>query len=161
MEPQNCLTQLARLISTEASGLHELAGLLDGEHELLQSNDIEGLQGAMRERQRCIARVVRADEDRRSLCRNLGYEPDVQGLEQLMRWCDPTGTLAKDWAECASAAAACRQRNDRNGALVNARLQNVQGRLGVLVQGTRDQFTYGRRSAYNLVNVGRVVATEA
>lgn len=148
-------------MAEELGSLSELAVLLDREHEHLLANDVTALDGATRERQRCVARIIRVDEDRRSLCRETGRSDDLQGLEQVLRWCDPQGTLAAGWAQCSAAAANCRKLNDRNGALVGARLQHVQARLGVLINGRREAVTYGPRGAYALTGAGRVVATEA
>ena len=46
---------------------------------------------------------------------------------------------------CTAAAIKCRGLNDRNGAMAGARLQNVQARLGVLIDGRRETVTYGPR----------------
>jgi flagellar biosynthesis/type III secretory pathway chaperone len=116
---------------------------------------------ASRERQRCVAAIVRADEERRALCRANGRSEDVSGLEDLMRWCDAEGSLAPGWAQCAAAAAHCRTLNDRNGALVGARLKHVQDRLGVLIQGHRESVTYGRRGADAPPTAGRLIADKA
>jgi len=75
----------------------------------------------------------------------MGHSQDLKGLEELIRWCDSKGTLARGWAECSAAADKCRQLNDRNGALVAARLTHVQARLGVLIESHRETVTYGPR----------------
>jgi hypothetical protein len=95
-----------------------------------------------------VARIFRVDEERRALCLDLGHPLDLKGLEDLIRWCDPKGTLAGRWAECSDAAARCRKLNDRNGALVAARLKHVQARLGTLIESRREAVTYGPRGAY-------------
>jgi flagella synthesis protein FlgN len=156
-----CREKLGRLIADESRVLKELATLLEREHGYLEANDVVSLEGASRERQRCVARIFRVDEERRALCGGLGYPLDLKGLEELIRWCDPNGTLAQGWAECAAAAAQCRQLNDQNGALVAARLQHIQARLGTLIKGQREAVTYGPRGAYGPSSSGRVVTTEA
>jgi flagellar biosynthesis protein FlgN len=161
MDPAQCREKLGRLISEENRSLSELSTLLDKEHGYLEANDVVSLEGASRERQRCVARIVRVDEERRALCSATGHSLDLQGLEALIRWCDPKGTLAAGWADCSATAARCRQLNDRNGALVAARLQHVQARLGTLIEGRREPVTYGPRGAYGPSPAGRVVATEA
>jgi flagellar biosynthesis/type III secretory pathway chaperone len=148
-------------MSAESSALNELAVLLDREHGYLEANDAASLEGANRERQRCVARIFRVDEERRALCRDRGYPLDLKGLEQLIRWCDPKGTLAAGWAECFAAAGKCRRLNDRNGALVTARLTHVQARLDTLIKSRREATTYGPRGAYSQASSGRVVSTEA
>jgi flagellar biosynthesis protein FlgN len=161
MDRAQCRQKLGRLLSEESVALNELSTLLDREHGFLQANDVVSLEGATRERQRCVARIFRVDEERRALCRDQGYPLDLQGLEKLIRWCDPHGTLAQGWAECSTAAARCRQLNDRNGALVAAHLKHVQARLGTLISSRREAVTYGPRGDYSQSSFGRVVATEA
>lgn len=161
MDQAQCREKLGRLISEEATGLNELATLLDREHGFLEANDVVSLEGATRERQRCVARIFRVDEERRALCRDMGRPLDLKGLEDLIRWCDPKGTLAGRWADCSDAAGRCRKLNDRNGALVAARLKHVQARLGTLIESRRETVTYGPRGAYSQTASGRVVATEA
>lgn len=161
MDQAQCREKLSQLISDESAALNELSGLLDREHGYLEANDVVALEGASRERQRTVARIFRVDEERRALCRDMGHPLDLKGLEDLIRWCDPKGTLAGGWADCSAAAAKCRQLNDRNGALVAARLQHVQARLGTLIESRRDAVTYGPRGAYSQGSSGQVVATEA
>ncbi len=160
MDAAACREQLARITAEETRLLNQLAPLLESEHTCLQAEDPASLEATARERQRCVAGIYRCDEERRTLCRDLGRSQDAKGLEDLMRWCDPQGTLAPGWAQCSAAAAACRKLNDRNGALVGARLKHVQDRLGVLIQGRRDAVTYGRRGSDAPPSAGRLVATK-
>ncbi len=161
IDSTTCRDQLTRFIAEETDYVGKLAELLEQEHALLVANDIASLDAAMRERQHCVSRILRLEEEWRGLCRGLGYSADAQGLAELLRWCDPSGTLTKAWSACSSAAGRCRQRNDRNGILVSARLSHVQARLGALIKAGRDQMVYGRGGTYFAANVGRVVATEA
>jgi flagella synthesis protein FlgN len=166
MDQSECRERLGRLVHDESKALNELAALLDREHGYLEANDVASLEGAARDRQRCVARIIRVDEERRALCRDMGHPPELKGLEELIRWCDPKGTLAGGWAECSAAADRCRRLNDRNGALVAARLTHVQARLGTLIESRREAVTYGPRGSqhrlgYSQPSSGRVVATEA
>src|SRR3984957_19711182 len=92
MDPDLCREHVAKLLTDENGCLSQLAELLEREHQILKTNDIVALQGAIKERQACVGRIVRIEDERRSLCRMLGHSADVKGLEQLLRWCDPTGT---------------------------------------------------------------------
>lgn len=161
MEPADCREKLGAILVETLAALEELATTLEREHQLLASNEVTALHAAMRERQRTIARVVRLDEGRERLCRQSGYSADVQGLQRLFAWCDPQGTLAGKWAQCASLAARCRALNDRNATLVSARLRHVQARLGALIKGRREAVTYGPRGAGSMVAAGQVVVVEA
>lgn len=161
MDPAQCRERMSRLIAEESMGLAQLSELLEREHGLLAAGDVTGLTAAINERQRCVGRIARIDEERRGLCRTLNYSPDAKGLEALLRWCDPKGTLSNSWAECAAAATRCRVLNDRNGAMVTTQLQHVRARLGALLQNTRDTLTYRRNGGYSQGSVGRVLAAEA
>jgi len=152
---------MSRLIAEESTGLLLLSELLEREHGLLAAGDVTGLTAAINERQRCVGGIARVDEERRSICRALNYSLDAKGLEALLRWCDPQGTLSSRWADCAAAAARCRVLNDRNGAMVSTQLQHVRARLGALLQNTRESLTYRRNGGYSQGSVGRVLAAEA
>lgn len=156
-----CRERIGKLIAEETAALRELVELLEREHTHLAANDVAALASAVSEHRRSLARIVRADDERLALCRQLGHSPDARGLEGLIRWCDPGGALAAEWARCASVAAQCRALNDRNGALVGARLKHVQARLAALVRERGETVTYGRRGAYSVSRLGRAVKVEA
>jgi flagellar biosynthesis/type III secretory pathway chaperone len=161
MDPAQCREKMNKLISEEAAGLAELVQLLEHEHGLLVAGDAVALGGAINERQRCVGRIARVDDERRAICRARNLTLDAKGLESLLRWCDPAGTLSARWAECAAAAARCRMLNDRNGALVGTQLQHVRARLGTLIQSSRETLTYRRNGGYSQGTTGRMLATEA
>jgi flagellar biosynthesis protein FlgN len=161
MDQAQCRERMSKLIAEERAGLEQLGDLLENEHGLLAAGDVASLSAAIDERQRCVGRIARMDEERRAMCGALNLSPDPKGLETLLRWCDPQGTLSSRWAECAAAATRCKVLNDRNGALVSTQLQHVRARLGALLQSTRETLTYRRNGAYSQGSVGRVLATEA
>jgi flagellar biosynthesis/type III secretory pathway chaperone len=160
MDAADCRERLGAILTETCAALEELERMLDREHQFLASNEVAALNGAMRERQRTIARVVRSDERREQICRQLGYPVDPHGLQRLFAWCDPRGTLAAKWERCASLAATCRSLNDRNATLVTARLRHVQARLGALVKGRRETVTYGPRGGCATLSSG-LVTTKA
>ena len=155
MDQQTCREQLGRLIREETAALGELAVLLDREYAHLSDSEVDELNAAMHERHQCVARILKVDDERRGLCRALGRPHDLKGLEALLVWCDPQGTLASAWAGCTAAAVKCRGLNDRNGALAGARLQNVQARLGMLISGRRETVTYGPRGTCSVAAATR------
>ena len=104
MDPQTCRAQLSRLIQEETAALGDLAVLLEREFTHMQDNDVEALREAMRDRQQCVARILKVDDERRGLCRTLGRPHDLKGLEALLAWCDPEHTLGGAWAGCTAAA---------------------------------------------------------
>jgi len=157
MEPQACRGQLGTILAEEEAALIELASFLDREHAHLSANEVGALESVIRERQRAIGRVVRAEEQRTGLCRQLGHAADAGGIAQILRWCDTGGSLATAWARCRAAAANCRALNDRNSALASARLRHVQARLAALFKGRAEAVGYGPRGAYAMTSVGHAV----
>ena len=161
MEPAECRDKMRKLITEETTGLTQLMGLLEHEHGLLVAGDTVALSAAINDRQRCVGRIARVDDERRALCQALKLPLNATGLESLLRWCDPEGTLSNRWAECAAAATRCRMLNDRNGALVGTQLNHVRERLGALIQAGRETLTYRANGAYSQGTMGRMLAVEA
>src|SRR5262245_26349973 len=116
----------------------------------------------MEKRQVTLGQVLRLEDERRALCRAHGQEPDAAGIERLMKWCDPRGSLASRWADYEKAATRCRDSNLRNGALVTARMRRVETLLNTLTgQPAEAASTYGPKGAYSAPRSGRVLTTEA
>jgi flagella synthesis protein FlgN len=161
MDPDVCREHLSKLVTEEIDCLTRLAELLEREHQVLTANNVAALEIAINERQAYVGRIVRIEDERRSLCRMLGYPVDAQGLERLLRWCDPSGTLNAHWAVCTARAARCRESNDRNGALVHARLTRVQALLSVITGRPAELRTYGRGASFAVPRIGRVLTVEA
>jgi flagellar biosynthesis protein FlgN len=163
MQPQACREQFARCLAAESELLVTLEQQLLLEYELLTTNDIEGLENASGTRQQTVAKLLRVDDDRRGLCRARNVEADAKGLATLLAWCDATGTLAVPQARCAELAQRCREQNERNGALVTARLNRVNGMLG-MIGGENHSRTYQAGSGARATNhqpMGRMVSTSA
>ena len=77
MDPAQCRERMTRLISEESSGLVQLGELLEHEHGLLAAGDVVSLEAAINERQRCVGRISRIDDERRAMCRALNLSLDA------------------------------------------------------------------------------------
>lgn len=160
MDPRVCREHLEKLLAEETNTLAQLETLLDREHDLLTANDIDELERAGEARQQCVGTLVRIEDERRSLCRMMNVPADVTGLDRLLTWCDPTKALRRRWTECAERATRCRHLNERNGALVTARLKKVEGALDVLTGRANQPKVYGRQGAFQApTRTARVLAT--
>ena len=161
MDQSTCRARLARLLAEETAALSQLEQQLQHEHELLATNDVEGLEQAGECRQQTIGKLLRLEDDRRALCRQLGHDLDRDGLALLFTWCDSQGTLAAAQAACTELAGRCRKQNERNGALVTARLTRVTGMLDMLGDNAAPR-TYDQRFARAAaVPAGRMVSVSA
>ena len=151
MEMKDCRDVLSRLIDEEGRTLVDLVALLEREHELLVANrSAEALEDACEARQICMGTLLRVQDERRGLLRLLGLPDAPAALDDLLARCDPSGELKARWAGTLNSARRCRELNDRNGALVNARMRRVEGLLNVLT---------GERSTPNLYGPQGQVAT--
>jgi flagellar biosynthesis/type III secretory pathway chaperone len=154
---------LGRLLAEENGALGEFETLLDKEHGALKSRDIDALEALAEARQASVIKLLKIEEERRSLCSMLGFETDLQGLAKLVAWCDPARTLVKRYEECATRAKKCRELNDRNGILVGAQIKRVEGLLGAMTGTSAEPRGYGPRGLSNpyASAAGKVISAEA
>jgi flagellar biosynthesis/type III secretory pathway chaperone len=144
---------LGRLLAEENGALGEFETLLDKEHGALRSRDIDALEALAEARQASVVKLLKIEEERRSLCSMLGFETDLQGLAQLVKRFD----------ECAARAKKCRELNDRNGVLVGAQIKRVAGLLGAMTGTSAEPRGYGPRGMSNPYSstAGKVISAEA
>jgi flagellar biosynthesis/type III secretory pathway chaperone len=161
MEATLCREHLDRLLGEEADALAHLENLLDREHDVILGRDADALERTGREREHHMGTLMRIEEERRALCRMLGKPSDVTGLEQLIKWCDPTRSLLAQLDNCSTRAGRCRQANDRNGLLVASRLKHVEGMLNAITGRGQQPVTYGKQNAYANAPTGRMVQSRA
>ena len=152
-----CREHLAEVLAEEAALLGELRTLLEREYEVLGTKDAIAVEQAVLARQERVGALARVEEHRRSLCSLHGYSADYAGLEGLMLWCDPQGTLVSRLRECAQSAADCRDLNERNGTLVSAKMKRVEGLLGALTGRSSSADTYNANGSNAPTRPGRVL----
>ena len=152
-----CREHLAEVLAEEAALLGELRTLLEREYEVLGTKDAVAVEKTVLARQERVGALARVEEHRRSLCSLHGYSADYAGLEGLIVWCDPQGTLVSRLRECAKRAADCRDLNERNGTLVAAKLKRVEGLLGVLTGRSSSADTYNANGSNAPTRPGRVL----
>jgi len=163
MDATVCRAQLEKLLRDEATLLALLEGQLAVEHGLLTANDIDGLDQAGNARHDTVQRLMRVDDERRQLARLSGHGDDPMAMAALLRWCDPEGSLADAYSNCATQAQRCRNQNTRNGALVAARLARVSDTLRHIHPVPVTARTYAPNSSAHTprVEAGRMLHTRA
>jgi flagellar biosynthesis protein FlgN len=153
---------LGRLLAEENAGLSEFATLLDQENVALRGRDIDALEALAEARQASVIKLLKIEEERRSLCSMLGYDTDLTGLAKLLAWCDPAHTLGRQYTEYATRARDCRDLNNRNGVLVGAQIKRVEGLLGAMTGVSAEPRAYGPRGQSNpYATSGKVLSAEA
>ena len=132
IDPALCRDSISRLLADEAQWLSLLEEQLALEHTLITDDDVDGLQESGTARQSCVSKLVRIEDERLSICRQLGQSADVVGLQAILSWCDPQGSLQPAMQNTTQLATRCREQNTRNGMLVSARLQRISGVVSLL-----------------------------
>lgn len=162
MQMHDCRDVLSRLIDEESATLGDLVQLLEREHELLVANrSAEALEDACEARQICMGTLLRVQDERRGLLRLLGLGDSAAALDDLLTRCDPAGELKPRWAATLVNARRCRELNDRNGALVNARMRRVEGLLNVLTGERSLPNLYGPQGQVSASRSTSVVSAQA
>jgi len=162
VDPTLTRDHLSRLLAEENGALTEFEALLEREHAALRSRDIDALEALSSARQASLTNLLKLEDERRSVCSMLGYDPDLTGLAKLIAWCDPRRSLAAAYEECATRARHCRDLNDRNGILVGAQMKRVEGLLGAITGTSSAPRSYGPgRSSGWAAPAGQVLSAEA
>jgi len=136
--------QLAsRLIADERALLERFEQLLDREAAALRTDDVTTIEAAGADRQACSSELLRLDEERRSACHMLGFGDGRDAFERLLDTCDPSGDLSRRWRSSREVLLRCKELNDRNGAVVTAKLRRVEALLVTLRGGDTGPRVYG------------------
>ena len=135
-----------RIIAEEAGLLGSLEQLLRSEAEVVRGDDVEAIGRIGAARHQCIEALTRLDAERSDACRMLGFGNGRGAFDRLLQWCDPAGALRARWRANLDGARRCKDLNDRNGAVVTARLNRVSQLLATL-RGAPPAATYGPKAA--------------
>ncbi|MGH8253980.1 MAG: flagella synthesis protein FlgN, partial [Steroidobacteraceae bacterium] len=122
IQPEQIRLHLERVLGEESLLLAELEQVLAAEAEIVRSNDPDAIENIGANRQRCVARLVQLDGERANTCRMLSFGTGREAFERLIAWCDPAHGLRPRWQANLARAHRCKDLNDRNGAVVMARM---------------------------------------
>lgn len=143
MDPGVTRELAARLIAEERALLERFEQLLEREAAALRSDDVAVIEAAGADRQACTSALLRIDEERRQACRMLGFGDGRDAFERLLAGCDPGGELARSRQASRDLMLRCKAANDRNGAVVTAKLRRVEALLVTLRGGDAGAPVYG------------------
>lgn len=113
---------LSRLLQTQTSRLGELLHLLTHEQELLLAGQADGkaLEQAAHAKQSLLDALDAAEKGRLSIQGRLGYSTDPEGARQAAEDAD----CLEEWQTMLELARQTARQNQRNGYLINARVQH-------------------------------------
>jgi flagellar biosynthesis/type III secretory pathway chaperone len=153
VRPADVQRHIERILHEEARLLGDLEQLLRSEAEILRGDDVDAIERIGSSRHQCIDALTGLEAERADTCRLLACGSGREGFDKLLDWCDPARSLHARWHANLDIARRCKDLNDRNGAVVTARLNRVQQLLATL-RGTSPSGTYGPRAAAGAAALG-------
>lgn len=160
MDASLCRQQIEALLREESRLLTRLGEELELEFDAIRTNNLDELDQRGTARTHTMSALAKLADERRDMQRLLNYAPGNEGLEKLLRWCDPQRTLSSLWQRRGELATQCRELNERNSVAVHTRLRRIEGMLDVITAQPRDGI-YGRDAAPAGRAAGRLLSTEA
>jgi|HubBroStandDraft_1064217.scaffolds.fasta_scaffold17545_3 flagellar biosynthesis/type III secretory pathway chaperone len=137
---------LSRILAEEAQLLAELESVLEKETDIVSGDDAEAIQRIGSNRHQCVERLSQLGVERIDTGRMLSFGADATGLSKLFDWADPSRSLRARWAVNLELARRCKALNDKNGAIVAAKLDRVQKLLGHL-RGSKPPPVYNSKAS--------------
>jgi flagellar biosynthesis/type III secretory pathway chaperone len=157
VQRQDVHAHLVRVLAEEGRLLGEFEGVLEQETGILRGEDADAIARIGDDRHRYVDSLTRLDAERMSTCRMLSFGTGPHAMARLLEWADPSGALRHRWSQNLDIARRCKAVNDRNGAIVSAKLGRVQQLLGKL-RGSSTPAIYsargGRYGALGSRNLG-------
>jgi flagella synthesis protein FlgN len=145
-QPADVQRHLYRILIEEGRLMVELEGLLQHEVEILKGEDADRIARIGAVRHRCVEALMRLEVERADLTRMLSFGEGAGAIDRLLQWCDEDGALRQRWQANLDSARRCKDINDRNGAIVGARLRRVQALLAA-IRGTAPAPVYAARGS--------------
>jgi flagellar biosynthesis/type III secretory pathway chaperone len=123
---------LSGILAEEGQLLLELHRVLEQETDVVSGEDADAIARIGTNRHRCVNRLAQLAAERSDTGRMLSFGSDGAGLARLFDWADPDAMLHAKWNANLELARRCRSINEKNGAVVAAKLDRVQKLLGKL-----------------------------
>jgi flagellar biosynthesis/type III secretory pathway chaperone len=152
VRPADVARHVERILGEEARLLGELEQLLRSEAEVVRGDDAAAIERIGSSRHQCIDALTSLEAERGAACRMIGGA-ERGDFQRLLDWCDPGRRLYARWQGNLAIARRCKEQNDRNGAVVTARLNRV-GQLLAQLRGAPPPATYGPGPAAQAAQLG-------
>ncbi len=137
--PGDCQRELADILSMEKLCLSRLKESLEREYAALESQQIDTLEKAVKEKQSTLDEVAELQRRRSGLLRQYGFSNDNSGVSQCIERCSPSLSreLLPLWEQLHTLIEQCRDQNLVNGRVLELNDRRVQQTLAVLTNGTQ------------------------
>ena len=140
------LAALMQLLDEQIAAAVALVEGLHVERQALTGRDVEALNASSAQKQQLLARFEELEQERRMLCGAAGAGTDPRAMDKLMgaQETDVRATLEAKWQRVMDLTARCRDANETNGMIAQARQRQILQLLGLMRTGANAGATYGR-----------------
>lgn len=150
MSLENC-QQLSFLCQQINSQLLELRSVLEQEHELLQSRDMERLEELSQYKHQVSQQIEATERQRAQLVENQGQPYNRQSMETMVEQASQSvPELKQHWDNGMALARDCAKLNQLNGLIVESSKHNIESRLSILrgqPEGNPSYTNQGKRTS--------------
>ncbi len=143
MTPTECKSVLEDNLSESVHFALDLQHVLDEERDALERRDTDSLTDTAVRKQKCVNKLDELDGKRKVICRTCGFDDSIDGVPQLVEWCDDQKTVLASWEQFLDVAETCSLKNSGNGAIIRVRQAQIKDAIGLLRNGTKKSNTYG------------------
>jgi len=143
MTPSECKTILEDNLSESVHFALDLQHVLDEERTALEQRHTMSLTETAMRKQLCVSKLDELDRKRRQICKACGFEDAVEGVPQLVNWCDDNEIIEASWRHFLEVAENCSLKNSSNGAVIRVRQSQIKDAIGLLRNGSKESITYG------------------
>ncbi|MHB1240787.1 MAG: flagella synthesis protein FlgN [Gammaproteobacteria bacterium] len=123
---------LARLLQEQLEAASRLNALLDQEQNALTQVDPTTVETLTVDKQQHLEQLEDWERRRLQLLASAGYAPGNPGMTAFLHANDPDGVLSAKWEELLTLVRACRDRNRRNGGILEMSRIRIQQALDIL-----------------------------
>jgi flagellar biosynthesis/type III secretory pathway chaperone len=140
--PDNCRQQLGCLLDEELAAIRDLEQALAAELTAISNRDTSALEQALAEKLQGLEKMETLNQRRLALVESCGFQPDRDGMQSCLKWCDTGGTLQGLWQKLLAVAGRCRDSNLLNHHLVELGSRHMHKALCIIRGEDPDKALY-------------------
>ncbi|MGB5605759.1 MAG: flagellar protein FlgN [Gammaproteobacteria bacterium] len=140
--PDSCRQRLGRLLEDEIAAIRELEQALATELAAITARDTTAIEQAAASKLQGLEKMEALNRQRLALIGACGFQPDREGMQSCLEWCDASGVFRHQWEELLALAGSCRERNRLNHHLVELGSRHMHQALCILRGEETDKALY-------------------
>lgn len=157
MDKKNCHIEIKKGLNEELIHSRSLLAILREESTVSHKNT-EKLLALSEQKNSLLMQLDQLHCNRNSILESFGFNPDNQGMESCISWCDHNLQLKKQWQAFLQIVTDCRNVNQLNGSIMDSSLRTVKQALAILYGQQLNENTYNAHGQEQNSGMGRSIA---